>query len=171
MSWYVDSTVAIALGRVSALDLLSTLDGEPVVLPAVRAEVDDDPAATNLDRCCDRAGMGGEHPSDLAVAEALDVLGDEEPTGDAAIVAVVLEAADPASIGVVSDDRRVRQTARGLGATVTGTYGVVGRVVAAGELSVHDVKDLVRRIERGGFHSTGALRERVFELIEEAATE
>lgn len=169
MNWYVDSSVLVALGSSDALDHLTALDGRPVVLPTVRAEVETEPEATNLDRFCDRHDVEADDPD---LDRALDVLGDSEPTGDAAVVGAVLarqRADDP--VGVVADDRRVRNTARGLGATVTGTVGVVVRAVAVGELSAEDGKALVRHVDSRGFHMTGELRERAYELVEEAAHE
>jgi hypothetical protein len=70
---------------------------------------------------------------------------------------------------VVSDDRRVRTVARGLGATVTGTVGVLVRGVRERELSAEDGKELVRRVDSRGLHMTGELREKAYELVEDAA--
>jgi predicted nucleic acid-binding protein len=69
---------------------------------------------------------------------------------------------DDQPVGIVSDDQRVRTTARGLGATVTGTVGVVVRTVEDG-LHREEAHTLVRQID------SGSLRETAAELIEEAA--
>ncbi|WP_193361366.1 hypothetical protein [Halococcus hamelinensis] len=69
---------------------------------------------------------------------------------------------------MVSDDRRVRTIADGLGAIATGTVGVVVRAVDEG-LPPDDAKDLTRAIDRHGLHMTGELRETADELIEDAA--
>lgn len=75
---------------------------------------------------------------------------------------------DDQPVGIVSDDQRVRTTARGLGATVTGTVGVVVRTVEDG-LHREEAHTLVRQIDSHGLHMTGSLRETAAELIEEAA--
>jgi len=75
---------------------------------------------------------------------------------------------DDQLVGIVSDDQRVRTTARGLGATVTGTVGVVVRDVKDG-LDQEEAYDLIQRIDSHGLHMTGRLRETAFELIDEAA--
>ena len=71
-------------------------------------------------------------------------------------------------MGVVSDDRRVRTVARGLGATVTGTIGVLVRAVEEG-LSEADAKTIVRRLDDYGLHMTAELRAGAIDLIESAA--
>jgi len=65
-------------------------------------------------------------------------------------------------------DARMRTTARGLGATVTGTVGVVFRAVKDG-LDQEEAYDLIQRIDSHGLHMTGSLRETAAELIDEAA--
>jgi len=73
VNWYVDSSVLIALGSIDALDHLTALDGRPVVLPTVRAEVETEPESTDLDRFCDCHDVGADDPD---LDRALDVLGD-----------------------------------------------------------------------------------------------
>jgi len=75
---------------------------------------------------------------------------------------------DDQLVGIVSDDQRVRTTARGLGTTVTGTVGVVVRAVKDG-LDQEAAYDLIQRIDSHGLHMTGSLRETAVELIDEAA--
>ena len=65
-------------------------------------------------------------------------------------------------------DARMRTTARGLGASVTGTVGVVFRAVKDG-LDQEEAYDLIQRIDSHGLHMTGSLRETAAELIDEAA--
>ena len=72
---------------------------------------------------------------------------------------------------VISDDRRLRTVAEGLGVRVTGTIGVVVRAVAEGRLTEGEAKDLVRRLDSRGHHTTGELREKADELIEDVARE
>ncbi|WP_254524428.1 DUF3368 domain-containing protein [Natrinema caseinilyticum] len=71
--------------------------------------------------------------------------------------------------GVVSDDRRVRTVARGLGATVTGTIGVIVRATEEG-LPESDAKAIVRRLDEHGLHMTAELRDTANELVDEAAS-
>jgi predicted nucleic acid-binding protein len=169
----VDATTLIALGTVGELDLLTELDGELCVPHLAYEEVTTEPTRTNLDRFCrdryDDRVVELLQPT-AAADRGCDVLGDDEPSGDAQIigrVAATREAGEP--VGVVSDDRRVRTVARGLGATVTGTIGVVVRAVEDG-LPPDEAKELVRRLDAHGLHMTGELRETADELIENAAT-
>lgn len=118
MTWVLDATVLVALGRRHALDLLTVLDDDPI-------------------------------------------------TGDAAVIASVIDA--DGTIGVVSDDERIRTIASGLGADVTGTIGVVVHAVRRGQIAADDAKGLVRDIDRRGLHMTGSLRDTADRLIDGAA--
>ncbi|WP_207891154.1 DUF3368 domain-containing protein [Natrarchaeobius oligotrophus] len=84
------------------------------------------------------------------------------------LIAAVLahEDADD-SVAIVSDDRRVRTVARGLGATVTGTVGVIVRAVEEG-LSPNEAKAIVRRVDEHGLHMTAELRDKAIELVDDA---
>lgn len=169
MSVVVDATTLVALGGLGELDRLRTLDGPLVTTPCVREEVTAEPAATNLDRLVERGRLSPATPEDRWCRRARDVLGDDDRNGDVEIVAHVLARTSSGStVGVVSDDRRVRTTAGGLGATVTGTLGVVVRSVEAGR-DPDDAKALLRRLDEQGLHMTAGLRERADELVEEAA--
>jgi len=167
---FLDATTIISLGTIGELDLLTHFSGELVVLPAVQAEVTTEPARTNLDRFCDRHGV---HTTDPAVVrdrleQAKDVLNESTTTGDVQLIAVVLDyTAEDRSVGVVSDDRRVRTVARGLGATVTGTIGVIVRAVADG-YPPRDARELIDRVDAHGLHMTGSLREKAFSLSDDA---
>lgn len=169
---YVDATTVIALGTVGELDLLNAFDGELHVLPAVREEVTTEPARTNLTRLLEGGGIEGSDPADEgALDRARGVLGESEATGDVQLIAAVLQHVDAGrNVAVVSDDRRVRTVSKGLGAEVTGTIGVIVRAVADG-LPVEEGKRLVRRVDGQGLHMTGELRERAYDLIEDAASE
>lgn len=74
------------------------------------------------------------------------------------------------SIGIVSDDRRVRTVARGLGTTVTGTIGVIVRAVEEG-LSPQAARDLLEQIDTHGLHMAASFRQEGSELIDDAATD
>lgn len=167
---YVDATTLIALGTVGELALLESFDGTLVVLPSIRDEVTTEPAETNLEQLCKRDLIGTRIPdSELYDERAKDVLGEPDVNGDVRIIAAVLahlEADD--RVAVVSDDRRLRTVADGLGATVTGTIGVIISAVGAG-LSEDDAKTVVRRVDEHGLHMTAELRAKAEELIEAAA--
>lgn len=178
MNVYVDASTLIALGTVGELDLLHAFDGDIVVPERVQTEVTTQPAAENLrwfEPADERDHAELAEPPGVTVDEAdrergKSILDEPEQNGDTTIIAAVLahrKAELP--VGVVSDDRRVRRVADGLGATVTGTVGVVVRNVADGELDAEEAKELVRRIDENGLHMTGELRERAYELIDDAA--
>lgn len=166
----VDATTAIALGSVGELERLSVFDGDIEIPPEVRAEVTTEPAATNLEFALESELFDASPSIDDDVLErAMDILDEAERNGDVRIVADVLRETEAGrSIGVVSDDRRVRTVCDGFSATVTGTIGVIVRAVEDG-LSVSEGKALVRRVDDHGLHTTGELRERADELIEDAA--
>lgn len=173
MEIYVDASTLIALGTQGELDLLSVFDGRLVVAAPVLEEVTTEPARTNGARFRDREDVQLRTRAELRGTDAaLDVLGEDEPSGDAYLVGEVLwsTAENPdAEVGIVSDDRRVRRVARGLGGTVTGTVGVVVRCVEVDELPGEEAEALVRRIDDDGLHMTGELREKAYELIEDAS--
>lgn len=170
----VDATVLIALGQIGETELLGCLDGEIEVPDVVRSEVATEPARTNTERFCESDNVvdnplieGGDRMYDMAT----DVLEEPERNGDVAIIANVLTAVRllDRDIGVVSDDKRVRTVADGLGATVTGTVGVIVRAVEERGMTSEEGKDLIRRVDSHGLHMTGELREKAYELVEEAA--
>lgn len=167
MSVYLDATTLIALGSVDELDLLTAFDRDLVVLDSVSEEVTSEPARTALRQFQEARELGTSKSVDEAVVErARETLGETERNGDVELIARVLAYDD---IGVVSDDQRVRTTARTLGATVTGTIGVVVRAVSAGRITADEGKELVRRLDSHGLHLTGELREQADDLIAEAA--
>lgn len=167
MSVYLDATTLIALGSVDELDLLTAFDRDLVVLDSVSEEVTTDPARTALQQFRDTTEVGTSEPIDeAAIEQAKDMLGETAQNGDVALIARVL--ADDA-VAVVSDDQRVRTMARTLGATVTGTIGVVVRAVSAGRITTDEGTELVRRLDSHGLHLTGELREQADDLIAEAA--
>ena len=171
MRVYFDATTLIALGSVDALDLLNVLDSEIVILDRISSEVTTEPARTALQRFREEADLGSPIAVDEGTIEqAQSMLGEQGQNGDVALIARVL-AHDGDDIAVVSDDQRVRTMARTLGATVTGTVGIVVRAVTAGRLTAEEAKDLVRRLDSHGLHMTGELRERADELIDDAAAD
>ena len=170
MRVYLDATTLIALGSVDALALLNVLDSEIVVLDRISNEVTTEPAQTALRQFREETDLGSSTAvDDSSIEQAQTMLGEQEQNGDVALIARVLAHGD--DIAVVSDDQRVRTMARTLGATVTGTVGIVVRAVTAEELTAEKAKDLVRRLDSHGLHMTGELRERADELIDNAAAD
>lgn len=164
---YVDVAPLYDLGQIGELAVLAELEG--VVVPeAVVAEVTVEPAATNLERFLREHDVTTEPAVEEWLADARGLLGESEVTSDAYIVAGLLEARDrEGSAGLISDDRRLRAVADGLGATVTGTFGIVTRASAMdNSLSPSQAKRVLRRTDDHGLQMTGRLRERAVGGIE-----
>ena len=131
-----------------------------------------------ISRAFERHERSHESLGDDALGNARSAPGGSAIASDVEIIAGVSGPAwwanqadcDP-PVAVVSDDRRVRTVAEGLGATVTGTSGVVVRTAVEYELAAKEAKTLVRRIDSGGPHPTGGLREEADGLIEAAAAD
>ena len=168
---FVDATVLVALGAVGELELLDAFDGTIAIPDAVRDQVTTEPARTNLDRFVDdHEVVTGSVETDWT-EDALRVLDASEPTSDVRVIEGILDATDGAdahgddgdtgpTVGLVSDDRRLRTVAEGFGATVTGTFGVVVRAAVSDKyFSQSQAKRIVRRIDSHGLHLTGELRE------------
>ncbi|MCX2818708.1 hypothetical protein EGH25_05000 [Haladaptatus sp. F3-133] len=166
MRIYVDATTVISLGTAGELELLTKLDGEPVVPPTVLEEVTTEPAHANVETSPEHGELKMAETYEGKVDRAREILDENEENGDVQIVAGVLANDDTA---VVSDDRRVRTVSDGLGATVTGTVGVVVRAVNEG-MPVDEAKDTVRRLDGNGLHLTAELREKAYALIERAGS-
>lgn len=172
----VDATALISLGQIGELDLLLCFDRRIVIEGEVLDEVSTEPAQTNLGDLLtkDTAGMTRGTANLLdegaeAEQEAKELLGEEDVNGDVRIIANILRSKrknDERS--VISDDQCVRTVARGLGATVTGTVGVIVRAVEECDMTAEEGKDLVRQVDSHGLHMTGELREKAYELVEEA---
>lgn len=169
---YIDATTLIALGTIGELDLLESFDGTVVILPSIRDEVTTEPAETNLERLCDRDELVTAGPDvEIDDERAMDLLGETEVNGDVRVIAAVLARLDrDERIAVVSDDRRLRTVARGLGARVTGTIGVIVQAVEAG-LPEDEANEIVRRVDEHGLHMTAKLREKATDLIEAATSD
>lgn len=157
----VDATTLYDLGQVGELDLLDAFEGDIVIPEAVRDEVGVEPATTNLARFLEEHDCGTVSWEQFE-DEARRLLGDDETTSDAVLVAALLAARDSGEdAALVSDDRRLRAIADGLGATVTGTFGVVVRASLDDKyFSPTQAKRVIRRTDHHGLQMTGTLRER-----------
>lgn len=159
----VDATPLYDLGQIGELELLDAFEGDVVIPEAVRAEVTVEPAVTNLERFVEENDIGGgDEALDAFVDDARALLDTSETTSDVVLVAALLAARDDGTeAALVSDDKRLRAIAEGLGATVTGTFGVVVRA-ATDDLyfSTNQAKRVIRRTDHHGLQMTGTLRER-----------
>ena len=171
MRIFVDAVPLYDLGMVGELELLTALDGDLFVPDAVLEQVTVEPAATNLERflaeepVVTAAGFPDTAPAADGLLEAA------RPASDRALVAGLLatreEGDGSLEAGLVSEDRRLRAVADGLGATVTGTFGVVVRAAAEDKyFPVSQAKRVIRRMDQHGLQSTGPLRARAVGAID-----
>lgn len=158
---YVGPTSLYALGQVGELDLLESFDGRIVIPEIVREQVTTEPARTALESFLDETDVSTAVP-DAAYEQAVEVVGVDEGTHEAAMLAGVIAHADPDdrhAVAVVSEDRRVRRIAEGLGGAVTSSFGVVARAAAEDKyLSRSQARRIIRRIDANGIQMTGAMR-------------
>lgn len=170
MDIYVDATTLIALGNVGELELLLNFDGDFLIPQAVFREITTEPVESNIKHLLHQQEAYLSPPQNPdAFEEAAEILDEDEDTGDLALIAKAIWKPEyHGPIGVVSDDRRVRTVAESLGATVTGTIGVVVRAVHEG-MDHDEAKELVRRLDSQGLHMTGELRDEAYRLVDEAA--
>ena len=98
MKRYLDATTLIALGEVGELDLLTTLDGRLCILSSVEDEVTTEPADSNLRRSMTRipvslSGVSVDtfDETQEAKEEARRILGEDEMSGDLAMVTVIVK--------------------------------------------------------------------------------
>ena len=167
---YVEATTLIALSTVGELEQLPAVQTPLFVLPAIQAEVTTQPAAANLESFLQSESVSTEPPVTVDDERAMEVLGETTVNGDVQLIGAVLAHTAGDSVAVVSDDRRVRTVADGLGVTVTGTIGVLVRAVGAG-LSTEDARRTVRAIDTNGLHMTAQLRAKAMELLDEAGSQ
>lgn len=165
MRVYVDVSPLYDLGMVGEVDLLTALDGDLVVPEAVRTELDCEPAAANLEHLIEEEDVETNVDLDGYRDDARTVLGSEAPQVDVTLVAAVLAERDRGDgenfeVGLVSDDKRLRRVAEGLGATVTGTFGIVTQASLGDKyFPTSQAKRVIRRTDSHGLVTTGPLRE------------
>jgi len=157
---HVGPTVLYDLGQIGELDLLSYFDGAIVVPAAVRAQITTEPAATNLAQFIEEStvitSVRPEVREQAASALGLDATGYE-----AALLGGLFDESidDDRRILVLSDDKRLRALAEGLGASVTGSFGVVVRAAVEDKyLSAGQAKRIVSRMDDHGVQLTGQLK-------------
>jgi predicted nucleic acid-binding protein len=162
MRIYIDAAPLYNLGQAGSLDVLTAFDGELLIPQAVIDEITVEPSATNLDRFLEETVVDTDPDLDGWLDDAANLLDADAITSDVYLIAGLLAARDrDTDVAIVTDDRRLRALADGLGATVTGTFGtVVGASVGDKYFSTEQAKRLVRRTDHHGTQMTGRLRER-----------
>ena len=162
MAIYVDATPLYDLGQIGELELLNVFDGDIVIPQAVIDEITVEPAATNLARFIEEDEIETAPETEEYRSDATQLLDESAETSDVALVACLLAARDNGeSSALVSDDRRLRAVADGLGATVTGTFGVTTRAAVDSKyFPATQAKRVIRRTDHHGVQMTGQLRER-----------
>lgn len=162
MPVYVGPATLVNLGTVGETDLLEAFDG-PVIIPAaVAAEVTTEPARTNMEKLVADSDARVEPVETDQSARAQRIVGVDQPVVESRLLEPVLERRDREGgpeVGIVTEDRRLRTVGEGLGATVTGTFGVVVRAARGDKyLPTSQAKRIIRRIDSQGLHLTGELR-------------
>jgi len=162
MAIYVDATPLYDLGQIGEHELLASFEAELVIPQRVIDEITVEPAATNLERLLDEQPVETDPDIEAWIDDAKRLLDATEETSDVALIACLLAARDRDEEAVlVSDDRRLRALAEGLGATVTGTFGLTARASMDDKyFSVTQAKRVIRRTDHHGLQMTGQLRER-----------
>lgn len=162
MHVYVDATPLYNLGQVGDLDLLNVVDGHLVIPEMVVDEVTVEPAATNLQRFIEENTVETD-PDDSAFLDTAKTLLDaDEETSDVHLVAGLLASRDAGEeFGFISEDRRLRAVADGLGATISSTFGIIVRASLDDKyFPTTQAKRVIRRTDHHGLQMTGQLRER-----------
>jgi predicted nucleic acid-binding protein len=159
---FVDATPLYDLGQIGELELLTVFDGDLVIPQAVIDEITVEPAATNLARFLDEHPVETNPDVEAYLDDATQLLDTSSDESSVALIAGVLAARDRGEeSGFVSDDRRLRAVADGLGSTVTGTFGVTTRAAVDSKyFPATQAKRVIRRTDHHGVQMTGRLRER-----------
>lgn len=162
MDIYVDATPLYNLGQIGELDLLTAFGGAVVIPDRVAAEITVEPARTNLDRLLEENTISTDPANGNWIEDAKALLGTEAETSDVVLIGSILAARETGGeFALVSDDRQMRALADGLGATVTGTFGLTVRASIDDKyFSVNQAKRVIRRTDHHGVQMTGQLRER-----------
>lgn len=172
----VDASVVISLTEIGELSLLGQVDGRLLFPESVVREVSDEPAATRLDGVIDGTGWGekSERPSESTLSAAgihLDGNGAgnrnlQEPEGDVELLAYALER-DGETI-VVTDDRPLRETCNALSIPVSGSIGVLIRVVESGVIDAETARERLYAMDEVSSRLSASLVRRAERLIDDA---
>ncbi|QCC51340.1 hypothetical protein [Halapricum salinum] len=157
---HVGPTVLYDLGQIGELDLLTYFDGALVVPEEVRYQLTTEPAATNLAQFLDDTSVITSVRPEVR-QQVANSLGTDPDGYEAALLAGLFDDSidDERPILVLSDDRRLRALADGLGAKVAGSFGVVVKAAVEDKyLSASQAKRIVSRMDDHGVQLTGQLR-------------
>ncbi|MFC6861965.1 DUF3368 domain-containing protein [Halomicroarcula sp. GCM10025817] len=190
---FVDASVFITLAAIDAVELLSSLRGESVVPTAVRAEVRDDPArtqlATLLDENAPERATGDVRAVDVYSTalemDAADVYDDSArrlgkdpdetvrtgpatPASTDGDVALLTAARLTDTAVILTDDKPLRNTCQSLSIPVSGTIGILVRAVETGALEPNEAKTKLYAMDDVGARLSASLVRRAETLLDDA---
>lgn len=178
----VDASTFITLAEIGSCELLYQTRGRIAVPAAVRREITDEPAKSELHRAIRSDDLYGlESPSDEGIhpeayeraREHLDrsarAPGEESNwIGDVALLGEALERSD---VVVVTDDKPLRDTCKALSIPVSGSIGILVSSVERGDVTAEDAKDALLAMDEVGTRLSARLLRRAERLIEDAESE
>jgi len=183
----VDASAFITLAEIDALDGLGALDGTVVVPSAVRREVSDDPAKTQLDRLLaagtitevdwfewaeKREGIGewgamaaylGNEPD--AVVDTID---DQQALtdGDVALLCLAQHMDD---VLLLTDDKPLRKVCKSQSIPISGSIAVLVQSVENGRYTAAKAEEKLYAMDEVGARLSASLVKRAEQLIDDAA--
>ncbi|MDS0280828.1 hypothetical protein [Haloarcula onubensis] len=182
----VDASVFITLAEIDALSCLESLDGTLVVPSAVRREVNNDPAKTQLERLVvagtiteldwfqwsDEKGVSGEPVAATHLGTDPEVAVDTKDSparladGD---VALLCFGRHIEGIVVLTDDKPLKKTCKSLSIPVSGSIAVLVRAVESGQYTATQSKNKLYAMDEVGARLSASLVKRAEKLIDDAA--
>lgn len=175
----VDASSFITLAEIRACDLLYRAPGRIAVPTAVRGEITDDPAESELERAfetddvvvVEHTADDGLHPETYERAnEHLDLSvptagGEPAWPGDVALLGEAFRTSD---VVVVTDDKPLRKTCRALSIPISGSIGILVRAVERDDVEVDAAKDKLAAMDEVSARLSARLLRRAERLIDEA---
>ncbi len=146
-----------SLSNVERLDLIP--ENKLLIPEKVLKEITEEPTKKTLTGLDERVAI----PKEGTKRRSLKILGDEKETGDSDVLALFL---DYPEYTVATDDKRLRNVCRALGARVTGTLGFIIYSVETGKLDKDESIKLLRELDATGSRMSIDLYEKVREIIE-----
>lgn len=183
----VDASVLITFAEIDTIDCLGSLDGTLVVPSAVRREVSDDPANTQLERLVvastitavdwfqwsEEREITGEY---VAAATHLGIDPDTAVAtidGQQALIdgdVALLSLARCVEDGVVlTDDKPLRKACKSQSIAVSGSIGVLVQAVESGQYTAAKAKSKLYAMDESGARLSASLVKRAEKLIDDAA--
>lgn len=136
----VDSTVLISFGNIGKIGLID----DCIIPEKVLNEITNEPAKSAILTLNFQKIV----PSEKSIKLALEILGDENETGDSDIVAALI---DSPTIIIATDDKRIRNVCRALGGKVTGTLGILINSVLIQKVSKVEAVEILDKLNTTGF--------------------